>query len=86
VADGEHEALSAGPHVAISVIDNGCGIADALRDRMFEPYFTTKEDGNGIGLAASRRTVRAWGGDIGVESVETKGTTMTVYLPVIDPR
>jgi len=86
VAAGEHEALSAGPHVAVSVIDNGCGVADAFKDRMFEPYFTTKEDGNGIGLAASRRTVRAWGGDIGVESVEGKGTTVTVYLPVIDPR
>ncbi len=85
VADGDHEALSAGPHVAISVIDNGCGVADVFKARMFEPYFTTKEDGNGIGLAASRRTVRAWSGDIGVESVEGKGTSMTVYLPVIDP-
>lgn len=85
VADGDQEALSAGLHVAISVVDNGCGVADVFRARMFEPYFTTKEDGNGIGLAASRRTVRAWGGDIGVESVEGKGTSMTVYLPVIDP-
>ena len=70
------------PSLAIAVTDNGCGIPESFMSRMFEPYFTTKEDGNGIGLAASRRTVREWGGDIGVESEEGRGTTMTVYLPV----
>ncbi|MEM8707080.1 MAG: PAS domain S-box protein [Actinomycetota bacterium] len=75
----EREGL---PFLAISVTDNGCGIPEAFLARMFEPYFTTKEDGNGIGLAASRRTVREWGGDIGVETEEGRGTTMTVYLPV----
>jgi len=72
--------LSAGVYVTISVRDNGCGIPAAVVDRIFEPYFTTKADGNGIGLAASRRNVRTWGGDITVESAERKGTTMTVWL------
>ena len=49
---------------------------------MFEPYVTTKRNGNGLGLAASRRIVRGWGGDIGVDTQEGEGTTMTVYLPV----
>jgi len=70
----------AGTYVTVSVRDNGCGIPGAVIDRVFEPYFTTKSDGNGIGLAASRRNVRTWGGDIAVESTEGKGTTVTVLL------
>ena len=62
--------------------DNGCGIPEAVLDRIFEPYVTTKDHGNGLGLAASRRIVRRWGGDIGVDTQEGEGTTMTVYLPV----
>lgn len=84
MGDDRPENLEAGSYVAIAVTDNGCGIPDMFLNRMFEPYFTTKEDGNGIGLAASRRTIRGWGGDIGVDSTEGSGTTMTVYLPMID--
>ncbi|MEM7143421.1 MAG: PAS domain S-box protein [Actinomycetota bacterium] len=72
-----------GDHISINVIDNGCGIPDTFRDRVFEPHFTTKEDGNGIGLAASRRTVRAWGGDIRFSTEEGRGTTFSVLLPVM---
>ncbi len=72
--------IAPGDYVTIAVRDNGCGIPAAVIDRVFEPYFTTKSDGNGIGLAASRRNVRTWGGDITVESSERKGTTMTVWL------
>jgi C4-dicarboxylate-specific signal transduction histidine kinase len=52
---------------------------------MFEPYVTTKRNGNGLGLAASHCIVRRWGGDIGVATREGEGTTMTVYLPVVAP-
>ncbi len=72
---------SAGPHVAIAVADDGCGIPESVIGRIFEPYFTTKADGNGIGLAASRRNVRTWGGDIRISSVERKGTRVTILLP-----
>jgi len=82
-ADGP-ENCTPGDYVAISVDDDGCGIPDSLLSRMFEPYFTTKEDGNGIGLAASLRAVRGWGGDIDVASIEGEGTTMTVYLPIAE--
>jgi PAS domain S-box-containing protein len=77
-----HEGGRAGEHVAINVIDNGCGIPAAFEDRVFEPHFTTKEDGNGIGLAASRRNVRMWAGDLRFTSEEGRGTTFTVLLPV----
>ncbi len=72
---------SCGPHVAIAVTDDGCGIPQSVIGRIFEPYFTTKADGNGIGLAASRRNVRTWGGDVRISSVEGNGTTVTILLP-----
>ena len=71
-----------GASLAITVTENGCGISKAVLDRMFEPYVTTKRTGTGLGLAASLRIVRGWGGDIGVDTQEGEGTTMTVYLPV----
>ena len=74
-----------GASLAITVADNGCGIPEAVLDRMFEPYVTTKRNGNGLGLATSHRIVRGWGGDIGVATREGEGTTMTVYLPVVAP-
>lgn len=84
VADDEvAEGGSAGRHVAVHVIDDGCGVPDDVKPRMFEPYFTTKDNGNGIGLAASRRNVRTWGGDIRFASTEGEGTTMTVLLPAV---
>jgi len=70
-----------GRYVAIEVSDDGCGVPESVIDRIFEPYFTTKADGNGIGLAASRRNVRNWGGDIRISSIEHKGTSVTVLLP-----
>ncbi len=72
----------AGDYASISVRDDGCGIPESLMEQIFEPYFTTKADGNGIGLAASRRNVRSWGGDITVSSEPGKGATVTVVLPL----
>ena len=80
--DDIYEGGRAGEHIAINVIDNGCGIPVAFEDRVFEPHFTAKEDGNGIGLAASRRNVRMWAGDLRFSSEEGRGTTFTVLLPV----
>ena len=57
----DHETHG-GVSLAITVTDNGCGIPEAVLDRIFEPYVTTKDHGNGLGLAASRRIVRGWGG------------------------
>lgn len=73
-----------GCHVAIEVVDDGCGIPADMIEAVFEPYVTTKKDGNGIGLAASRRMVRSWGGDLRARSTPGEGTTMTVLLPVSD--
>jgi signal transduction histidine kinase len=73
----------AGPDgfVRLDVIDNGSGITPAQMERLFEPLFTTKTRGIGLGLAVSRRLAQANGGTISVESTPGAGTTMSVSLP-----
>ena len=68
----------------ISVTDRGRGMDAAMLDRLFEPYFTTKEFGKGSGLGMVRvlGIVRQHGGTIGVESSPGQGTTVVLYLPV----
>jgi signal transduction histidine kinase/ActR/RegA family two-component response regulator len=73
--------LSRGPYVVIRVRDRGCGIADHLLPRIFEPDFTTKENGNGIGLATCRAIVQRHRGAITVTSRVNVGTEFRVFLP-----
>jgi PAS domain S-box-containing protein len=67
--------------VELSISDTGCGIAPEHMDRLFEPLFTTKARGIGLGLALSRNLVRANQGSIHVESAPGEGTTFTLSLP-----
>jgi len=67
--------------LAIEVSDNGLGMPETIMNRIFEPHFTTKTDGHGLGLANSRKIIRNHGGEIKVESTEGKGTTFTILLP-----
>jgi two-component system, sporulation sensor kinase E len=73
-------------HVRVVFADTGGGIAPENITRIFEPYFTTKEDGNGLGLLIVRRIVRAHGGEVVLESSPGKGLTLTVMLPRADRR
>jgi len=70
--------------MAIEVRDTGAGMDDATRERILEPFFTTKQvgDGTGLGLSVSWGIVREHGGWIDVQSTLTKGSTFTVYLPM----
>jgi two-component system NtrC family sensor kinase len=70
--------------VCASVADNGTGIEAEVIDRVFNPFFTTKEvgEGTGLGLSISHGIIRQHGGHIGVESVVGKGATFTVDLPL----
>ncbi|RYZ77338.1 MAG: PAS domain-containing protein [Proteobacteria bacterium] len=70
--------------VRVSVLDNGIGIPDADRDRVFEPYFSTKEDGTGLGLSIVRRIVEDHNGFIRAFANEPHGTKIIVELPVAD--
>ncbi|MBI2924039.1 MAG: HAMP domain-containing protein [Planctomycetes bacterium] len=72
---------TAGGKVVIDVADTGVGIPDELRPRMFEPYFSTKTEGTGLGLGIVRRVVEEMGGTISFTSIPGNGTTMSVNLP-----
>jgi two-component system nitrogen regulation sensor histidine kinase NtrY len=70
--------------VRVSVLDNGSGIPDSDRDRVFEPYFSTKEDGTGLGLAIVKRIVEDHNGFIRALAGEPNGTKLIIELPVTD--
>ncbi|HMA92684.1 MAG TPA: ATP-binding protein [Polyangiaceae bacterium] len=76
------EELPAGTYVEIAVEDTGIGIPTELKDRIFEPFFSTKSPGRGMGLAASLGIVRAHHGAIDVSSEPGKGSTFRVLLPL----
>ncbi len=73
--------VTPGPYVLLSVQDDGTGIEASVRDRIFEPFFSTKQQGRGLGLAAAYGIVKGHGGDIVVSSPPAGGATFEVYLP-----
>jgi two-component system NtrC family sensor kinase len=74
--------LKPGSYVAVRVEDSGCGIPEAELRRVFEPYFTTKEDtGTGLGLPQVQALMHAIGGDARIESVVDSGTTVELLFP-----
>lgn len=64
----------------VRVEDNGCGIPPALLPMIFEPRFSTSTSGSGLGLPIVKRLVEGWGGTVGVESEEGRGTVVRLYL------
>jgi CheY-like chemotaxis protein len=74
--------LDGGRRVEVSVADNGCGMDEATKARIFEPLFTTKPKGNGLGLASVRSVMDTLGGEVLVESEPGKGTTFRLLFPV----
>jgi len=71
----------AGDRISITVEDDGVGIAADVLPRMFDPFFSTKEGGSGLGLALTQQIVKDHGGDLAVHSTVGKGTTFTVSVP-----
>jgi signal transduction histidine kinase len=72
---------SGGDPVRIRVTDDGCGIASEHQKRIFEPFFSMRKGGTGLGLFLSLNFVRRWGGDILVTSVPGAGSTFDLVLP-----
>lgn len=69
------------PEVIIEVSDNGCGISEADQKKIFDPFYSTKDIGTGLGLSVSHGIVKKHGGRIAVSSELGKGSTFKVFLP-----
>ena len=79
--------LAPGPHVHVSVSDNGCGMDEATRLRIFEPFYTTKPvgKGTGLGLSVVHGIVLSHGGAIAVQSTPGQGSQFDLYFPQAAP-
>ncbi|WP_224960888.1 ABC transporter substrate-binding protein [Geomonas subterranea] len=73
--------LAPGNYVRLDFSDEGCGISESDLKRIFDPYFTTKASGTGLGLASTHSIVTRHGGVILADSFPGRGTTFTIYLP-----
>jgi PAS domain S-box-containing protein len=85
--DARELELEPGPYVRVSVEDTGPGIAESVRPRVFEPFFTTRTAGRsaGLGLTMVYAFVRGCGGHIDVRSFPGEGTIFDLYLPLVGP-
>jgi two-component system cell cycle sensor histidine kinase/response regulator CckA len=77
------QPLEPGDYVLLEVEDTGCGIDDATRARMFEPFFSTKASGRGLGLSATLGIIRQHRGVILVDSTPSVGTLIRIYFPAL---
>lgn len=73
-----------GKHLKITIQDSGIGIPAQIIDKIFDPYFTTKQKGSGLGLAVSHSIIIKHGGSIFASSAPNEGTTFIIYLPATD--
>jgi len=84
VGEGQIASLPAGEYVEFEVRDNGSGIKPEHLEKIWDPFFTTKKHGTGLGLATVLSIVRKLGGEIGLQSAVGEGTVISVFLPVAD--
>jgi signal transduction histidine kinase len=78
--------LPNGPAVSIRIKDHGHGMEAEVRERALDPFFTTRPSGTGLGLPIVQRIVEAHGGELGIESQEGEGTSVTLLLPLGAPQ
>src|SRR4029077_4560897 len=76
--------VSAGRYVKIRIADRGQGVPEELGTKIFDPYFTTKPTGSGLGLSISYSIVKKHGGILHLENSSPEGSTFTFYLPATD--
>ena len=83
---GSHPAKEPGHYAVVSVTDTGHGMAPAVQERLFEPFFSTKESGSGLGLLSVRHAIESMNGWMSVYSEPGRGTSVKVYLPTVGGR
>jgi signal transduction histidine kinase len=71
-------------HVVLDLIDTGAGMPPDVLPRVFQPFFSTKPHGNGLGLPIARKVIEAHGGSLAVQSEVGRGTKFTITLPVLE--
>jgi len=81
-----HPGLNPGSHVCLKFVDDGRGMDKETVGRIFDPFFSTKFQGRGLGMAAVYGIIRNHSGWIGVESEADKGTSVTIYLPAAEDK
>ena len=82
VTNNQISGVKPGKYIRISITDEGCGIPKAIQDEIFTPFFTTKIDGNGLGLSSVFYIIDKHKGKVEVDSDVNGGSTFSVYLPV----
>ncbi len=75
-----------GTRARVAIADDGPGISPEVRDRIFQPFFSTKSDGTGLGLAIARRIAEAHGGRLEIAGADGTGTRAVVTLPSVSDR
>ena len=75
------ETIKHAAGITVSLEDNGSGIPDELKDKIFGPFYSTKEGGTGLGLSISKKIVESYGGTLTLSDAETGGACFTVFLP-----
>jgi signal transduction histidine kinase len=71
-----------GPSIQVEICDNGCGVAPEYLDKVFEPFFTTRAQGTGLGLPIAKRIIDQHRGSISLQPEPPGGTRVTVVLPL----
>ena len=66
----------------LKISDNGTGMSEEVKSRIFEPYYTTKANGTGLGMAMSYKIIKEFSGDISVDSVLGEGSEFTITIPI----
>ncbi|HEV3409144.1 MAG TPA: response regulator, partial [Chthoniobacterales bacterium] len=74
-------SLAPGRYLKVSISDRGCGIAEEVTTKIFDPYFTTKAEASGLGLSISYSIIKKHGGMLQLEETSSEGSTFTFYLP-----
>ncbi len=81
ISEEEGSTEPAGSVVVIRVSDTGSGISESIKEKIFEPFYTTKQEGTGLGLSIAARIIREHKGYLSVKCRPNKGATFTITLP-----